>query len=189
MAKQNHYDYFTGFQKIASHACETARMLLRSFQEFQQDTLPAHLDAMHQLEHEADLLGHEMMHHLARDFITPIERDDLMRLANELDEVVDTIEDVLLRVYMYHVPSIIPEAVAFAETILQCTETLERAVKEFAQFKKSKSLSGLLIEVNRLEEDGDKRYTEAVHSLYTSPSPNPLEVMGWTEIYHRMERC
>lgn len=97
MAKQNHYDYFTGFQKIASHASETARMLLRSFREFQQDTLPAHLDAMHQLEHEADLLGHEMMHHLARDFITPIERDDLMRLANELDEVVDSIEDVLLR--------------------------------------------------------------------------------------------
>ena len=110
MGKQNHYDYFISFEKIAAKGSEIARMLIRSFEEFQQETLPDHLAAMHQLEHEADLMGHEMMHHLARDFITPIERDDLIQLANELDEVIDAIEDVLMRVYMYNVPSILPDA-------------------------------------------------------------------------------
>ena len=189
MGKQNHYDYFISFEKIAAKGSEIARMLIRSCEEFQQETFPEHLAAMHQLEHEADLMGHEMMHHLARDFITPIERDDLIQLANELDEVIDAIEDVLMRVYMYNVPSILPDAVSFAKTILHCAEILEQSVKEFSQFKKSKTLAGLLIEVNRLEEEGDKHYTEAVRALYSGSSLPPLEVMGWTEIYHRMERC
>ena len=86
-----------------------------------------------------------MMKRLAREFITPIEREDIVSLADAIDNVTDTIEDVLLRIYMFNFTKMREDAVKMAAIIVQCCEALREAVVEFANFRKSQILHKLII--------------------------------------------
>ena len=137
MAKKRDYDYFEMFVKGVAYSCKAAQMLEETLGHFDPDSLQIKLKDLHAVEHGADILKHDMMKELARAFITPIEREDIILLSQEIDNVTDTIEDVLMRVYMYNVLSIRDEASEFTAIILQCCNALEDAMKEFHNFRKS----------------------------------------------------
>lgn len=59
---------------------------------------------------------------------------------------------------------------------------------EFENFRKSKVIKEMIIDINHLEETGDRLYTEAMHRLYTEPA-DAVEILAWTTIYNRMEKC
>lgn len=68
---------------------------------------------MHEIEHSADLEAHEITKRLAKEFITPIEREDILLLVHKIDDITDCIEDVLLHMYMYNVRVIKEDAIKF----------------------------------------------------------------------------
>ena len=146
------------------------------------------MEEMHKLENSADISKHEMMEKLAQEFITPIERDDIAHLAQELDEITDHIEDIILRMYMFNIQSIREEAFDFAKVIIGCCEQLKTALADFDNYKKSKIIPQAIIEINSLENEGDKLYTKALRSLFTT-CKDPIEVLAWTETFRHMERC
>jgi uncharacterized protein Yka (UPF0111/DUF47 family) len=111
-----------------------------------------------------------------------------MLLTQELDDVTDLIEDVLLRLYMFNVLSVREEALDFSTMIYRCCEAMEEMMREFRNFRKSGLISEKIVEINRLEEEADALYTKAVRRLYLS-SKDPVELMVWSEIFDRMERC
>lgn len=119
---------------------------------------------------------------LMRAFITPIEREDIILLIQEIDDVTDAIEDVLIRTYMFNVAAIREEALEFADVIVRCCEVLKDTLKEFRHFRKSDSIYENIVEINRLEEEGDALYTRAVRKLYLS-STDPIELSVWREIF------
>jgi hypothetical protein len=163
-------------------------MLEENFINFDPAKLQDDLDKLHLIEHDADEKKHEMMGVLLKAFITPIEREDISLLSQSIDTVTDRIEDVLIRVYINNVQFIRPEAIEFTKVIIRCCQALKEVMEEFADFKKSKTLHKLIIEINALEEEGDRLYIKSMRKLHTEVT-DPLEVIAWREIYDYLEKC
>ena len=188
MSKKAESFYFDNFIESVSIACEAAEMLKNVLVDFSLDKLPAHMQAMHEIEHRGDSKKHEMTRQLVRAFITPIERDDILKLSQNLDNVTDAIEDILIHIYIYNIPSVREDSLAFADIIIRCCTTMRDMLVEFPNFKKPKRLEELIIELNRLEEMGDEMYINNMRRLHTT-SDNALEVTAWREIYTFFEKC
>ncbi len=188
MARKNEYDYFESFVRVSEYCCEAAKMLDDVLINFDAGTLEEKMKKMHDIEHAADIQGHEIIRRLAKEFITPIEREDIVVLVHAIDDITDTIEDVLLHMYMCNVKEIRNDALRFSKLILQSCEELKVAFEEFKNFHKSKQIHDKIILVNKLEEDGDNLYTEAVRKLHMT-STNAIEIMTWTTAFNRLEKC
>jgi len=188
MARKRSEDYFETFVKLVDYSCQAANLLNDIMSDFNPDLLREKMTEMHEIEHAGDTERHAMIRRLSKEFITPIDREDIMQLADAIDDVTDTIEDVLLRLYMFNIRSIKDHAKKMAEIIVKCCNALKQALAEFRDFQKSKVLHDLLVEINVLEENGDKLYTEAVHYLYVN-SKNVVEIMAWDQTYDYLENC
>lgn len=186
--KKKNYNYFEGLVSFTTYSCEAAELLHSIISNFDPSKLEEQMKKMHDIEHAGDLAKHEMISHLTKEFITPIDREDISTIAQEIDNVTDTIEDVLMQLYMYNIQTIRPEALEFSETIVKCVKALKTSMEDFHNFKKSKNILDNIININNLEEDGDQIYTRAVRNLYTT-CKDPVEIMAWTKTFDYLERC
>lgn len=187
MAK-NKYDYFDSFSEMVQYSCDAAKMLYTTLEHFNLGELSQKIEDMHKIEHAADLKKHEMMSNLLHEFITPIEREDIVSLADSIDSVTDAIEDVLIRLYIFNIKGLRLESLAFADVILNCCNALKNAVDEMKNYKRSTTIKSLIIEVNRLEEEGDKLYITAVRDLFLN-SKDTIEIVSWREAFEHFEKC
>lgn len=187
MAKKNS-PYYDDFITMANFSCRAAEYLQTVLQDFRPEALPERRQAMHEIEHAEDEIKHGMMKRLAKEFVTPIDREDIISLAHELDEVTDKIDDVIIRMYMYNIKSVRPEAMAFSDVILRCCKALQVAMHEFPNFHRSTTLQQCIIDVNTMEEEGDAIYMMAMRNLYENPG-DPVEVFVWSKLYERLEEC
>lgn len=187
--EQRNFDYFAGFSRMSQKALAAAQMLIEIFSDFQPENIDQLMTDMHNIEHDCDLEHHVILKRLANEFVTPIEREDIINLASELDEVTDHIEDIIQRIYMYNISEIPDEAKQMSVVIGRCCEALCDSLTEFSQFKKySESIKEKIIEVNRLEEDGDRLYANGVRHLFRE-KPDPVIVNAWELTYMRLEKC
>ncbi len=166
MAHKRENDYFELLCRQVTHCTEAAGLLQAILANFAPDARQDQRASLHQVEHQADLVKHEMMEKLLHEFITPIEREDITALAQEIDNVTDNIEEVALRAYMYNISAVPPQAVRFGELVGRCCQALEEALEEFRHFRKSPTLYQKIVALNELEEEGDQLYTQAVRALY-----------------------
>lgn len=185
---KKHSPYFDDFISMTEFSCQAAEYLQKVMTDFKTETLAQNREKMHAIEHTADQAKHNMIARLNKEFVTPIDREDIIQLANELDNVTDKIDDILIRMYMYNIQSVRPAALAFTDVIVRCCKALHRAITEFPNFQKSATLIPAIIEVNTMEEEGDALYIDAVRDLYQNPS-NSLEVATWSELFDRLEDC
>ena len=180
--------YFENLIAAAEHSCEAANYLVSCMTQYNPDGLKEMLKEMHKYEHAGDTKKHEMEAALAKAFVTPIDREDLALISQNIDEVTDSIEEVLQAFYMYRIPSITPEAIAFAEKIAACCVRMKDMLGEFVNFKKPAKLHELVIELNHMEEECDTLYIEST-MLLEDRFDSALEIISWREIYNRMENC
>ncbi len=188
MAKKNNNYYFDMFAQGVSYACEAAALLGVCFDNYEPDGLRERIDAMHAVEHAADEAKHEMMERLLKEFLPPIEREDIMELAHTIDDVTDAIEDVLLRMYMFNIRELRQEARDFTSVIVSCCNALKEMVAELPNFRKSATLRERIVAINHLEEEGDRLYTLAMRRLYTEEKDG-VAVTAWTAMFDRLEKC
>lgn len=187
MAKRQH-NYYAMLRDLVNYSCKAANALQEFLEDYDVQRLPEWMDYMHSIEHAADQARHEMVDMLVREFITPIDREDIISLGQEIDNITDAVEDVLLRLYMFNVQLIRPDALQFVKVITACCDELVKLMAEFENYKKSSTIHDHIVEVNRLEGEGDQLYTKAIRSLYTS-SYSPTEIYAWTAIFDHMEKC
>jgi predicted phosphate transport protein (TIGR00153 family) len=183
------YDYFATFEALAEYACKEAQMLVDIISDYDPSKLPEQLKQIHELEHGADDENHELFRHIASEFITPIEREDIVSMAKHLDDIVDFIEDVVQRFYMFNVTEMHPRALEMAKLLLKSTSALREALRDFRNFKNSKELKRLLIAVEDAEEEADYIYLEAIRDLYVNHTDNPVYILAWNNLFTRMEKC
>ncbi len=188
MAKKVKNDYFSMFIRQASISCEAAEEILRFLKVFDPFQLHETLDAVHKLEQEADDLNLEILRLLAKEFLPPIEREDIVLLTHEMDNITDAIEDTLRHLYMYNVTKIRPQALEFCELLVQQIKVLENAMEEFQNFAKSKTLQDLIHQVADFEEQADVLYTESMRELFSN-TVDPKELLIWSSIYGSFETC
>lgn len=187
--KEKDYDYFAYFLRTASFACEAANCLHESLSDFNEDLFRSRMAKMHEIENRADDEKHEMITRLSHEFITPIEREDIVELAQHLDDVVDSIDDVMLRIDMYCLTEMRTEALAFTELIMKCCDELRQAVSEFRNFKSSSKIRDSIRLINSIESEGDKLHADCVRTLFRSPDIDAKTVIAWSGIYEDLEMC
>lgn len=188
MAFKKDENYFDTFVELAAYSCKAADLLNEIINKYNVEQLPQKIKEMHSIEHSGDEARHKMIKKLAHEFITPIEREDIMAMADTIDTVTDTIEDVLLRMYMYNIKSVTEYALKMTEVIVKCCVSLKLALDEFFNFRKSQKLHGLIIEINRLEEVADVLFQEATRDIYVN-CQEYKELAAWDTTYHYMEKC
>lgn len=187
MGHKGEFDYFDAFERLICFACDEAKMLDGVFHHFDSGKIFSQLDEMHEFENGADEVNHEINTHLATDFITPIERDDILDMAETLDELVDLIEDVLQSVYIHDIQDMHPYALEMTAIIDKSTAALHAAMGDFRNFKKSNSLRTLLVDVNDYEESADLIFLKTTRHLYTEHADEPLYVLAWQNLFNALE--
>ena len=149
MSRKNDSYYFDMFVKSAECACNASVMLDDILKNFSRDTLSDRMQELHEIEHTADSVKHDLMNSLLRAFITPIEREDIMKLAHNIDDVVDAIDDIAMRLYINNITHIRRDCLEISELVMSCCAKTKEMLAEFADFKKSKTIMGLIIEMKR----------------------------------------
>ena len=187
MSKKRDDKYYETFVEMSDHSLKAAKYLQEIFTNFDPDTLEEAIEKMHSIEHDADMLNHMMTKMLAKEFITPIDREDIMELAAYIDTVTDKIEDVMLRLYMFNIQEIREDALEICTMLVKCVESMKYALEEFSNFKKSKLINERVIEINHLEEEGDRLYTKAVRNVFTDKDLPPLYAAAWNQVFHYIE--
>lgn len=185
--KKDQY-YFDALANCAAYGCDAALLLQESFEQFNPETVTQRMEAIHVIEHKADDLKHEMIRKLSREFMTPIEREDILTLSQELDNVVDCLDDVMQRLYIHNVLALRGDMLDILTLIVRCTEALHRALSELHNFKRSQTIAVHIVEVNNLESQGDALYLEAMRRMNMT-EPNPINIIAWTHIYEGLENC
>ncbi|WP_308779417.1 DUF47 family protein [uncultured Clostridium sp.] len=181
-------NYFNMLAELVDYSCEAANLLQNTLVNFNINEIEEKIHEMHNIEHEADVKKHDMMNKLAKEFITPIERGDIIDIAHYIDNVTDDIEEVLTRIYMYNIREIKKEAIDFSNIIINNCNGLKKIMREFYNYKKSAEIQKLIININDLEEEGDRLYFSTLRNLYTT-SKDPIELMTWTDTLKYFEKC
>ncbi len=188
MKNSKEYNYFKAFVELSKFSLKSAETLNKTLHEFDIKKVDKKLEEMHDFEHSADIAKHDLLNRLVKEFLPPIEREDIISISQKIDDVTDAIEDVLICINIFNVQTIRPEILQFTQLIVNCCKSMDVALTEFENFKKSKRLHSEIIEINRLEEEGDALYVSGVRNLYRT-SKDPIELMVWTEIFKRLEKC
>lgn len=179
--------YFHNLCECVEKSFHAAQFLSEVVKEFDRKTLQQEIDRMHGLEQSADVKKHEMMDALNRAFITPIEREDLVALSDNLDDITDAIEEVLLQIYMCNVQEIRQDVYPTIKVLLACIRSLGDVLKEFDNLKSSTTISKHIVKVNDPEEQGDDLYKENMYRLYQEEDVRCIVM--WRNIYECIENC
>ena len=143
---------------------------------------------MHEYEHKADEVHHEMSAALAKAFVTPLDREDIAQISANIDEVADTIEEVLQRLYVDEIKEIPEYFKTFSTKIVECCELLKRVLEELPTFKKPKKLKEMILSLGALEEECDKLYLEGTLKI-RKENTDVLLVIALRDTLYKMERC
>ena len=188
MAKKQDEYYFKNFVECAELACKGSQLLETIVNNFDSEKVDQYRTDMHNIEHSADLKKHEMLNVLLKAFITPIDREDILSMSQNIDELSDKIEDVLIRIYFNRVKAIRPRAIEFVSIVNKCFGEVLEMLREFSDFKRSKTLKEHIININTLEETADKLYIDCMYELHDGKT-DVLEVIAWTDVYTYLEKC
>jgi predicted phosphate transport protein (TIGR00153 family) len=176
--------FFELFSEVAHRSHQAAGHLVGLFSE--PEKAAYHTDQIKRLEHECDQFTHEVVNRLDRTFITPIDREDIYKLAGDLDDVIDMIDGVARRTQIFRVGTA-PEGVK------QLTAVIEKAVGALAvgvdQLKKrGGDVMKASLQAKQFEEEADAIYHEMLGRLFETEK-DAIELMKWKEIYDNLERC
>ncbi|MDQ3721147.1 MAG: DUF47 family protein [Actinomycetota bacterium] len=134
-------------------------------------------------EHEGDRITHDVIHRLNTTSAPPLDREDMFSLAGSLDDVVDLIEEGADFMVLYRIEAPMEQA-------LQLTDILKDACAQMAQalekLRDRGDLTPCFVEVNRLENEGDRVSREALASLFDG-GIDPVQIIRWKDIFDRLE--
>ncbi|MEO7191604.1 MAG: DUF47 family protein [Vicinamibacterales bacterium] len=141
------------------------------------------VDAIKDAEHRCDTLTHDSIQRLHRTFVTPFDREDLYAMSTSLDNVMDAIDHAASLVRLYKIERIRPGARELARTVSSSAERLHSALTALAT---KKPVHPHAVEINRLENEADRVYQEAVRILFDTET-DPIMIIKWKEIYDNLE--
>ena len=187
MAKKTN-EYFLLIEQQAAICVEAAALLENILMEYSAAGMAVRRVEMHAVERRADGICHDIRNRLSATFITPIDQEDILHLAQLLDDVTDALDEVALECYMFRLAELPAGAPAFAGLTRRCVGKLCEAAIELRNFRSSGRLRALLAEVNTLEEQADDAYATAIHDLFAEDAA-PRTLIAGKAIFDCMEAC
>jgi predicted phosphate transport protein (TIGR00153 family) len=134
-------------------------------------------------EQEGDRITHDIIDRLNHTFVSPIDREDILALASALDDIVDYTEEVADYLGLYKIEAPMEQAIRLAHVLLEASRQIGEAIPRLRGFR---DISSYTVEINRLENEGDRITREAVASLFDN-GIDPMVVIRWKDVFERLE--
>jgi predicted phosphate transport protein (TIGR00153 family) len=175
--------FFDLFERISGILLHAGGLLAEATERV--ETLPENAKQLERFEHDGDQITHELFTRLNKTFITPLDREDIHRLATALDDVLDLIEAATERFILYRVTAITPQAQQIAKVIHQQVQAIHAAMPKLRHLRHEHILEHC-IEINRLENVGDRLLRDAIAALFNGGT-DPITLIKWRELYDFLE--
>jgi uncharacterized protein len=174
--------YFVLFSQMGAKIVEAAELLNKMLQGSDAD-FESISKRIKGVEHECDELSHDITTRLNKSFITPFDREDIYTLSVSLDDVCDYIDAAARAIVMYNIHEVDKYAKSLAEILLKLAREISAAV---GLLKNSKGMNTHLVEIQRLENEADEVYFNAMADLFNG-SHEPMRIIKWKELYEILE--
>ena len=177
-------EFYVLFARAGDNALEVARLVDRRFREHPNSGITQ--EQVKAAETADDTVTHDLIQLLNTQYLTPFDRDDIYMLAIELDDVIDELEEAsdLLGLYGIELPT--KHAVQQTGLLVAATEQLKIACGSLKSFQ---GIQEALVELKRLEDEGDRVLRDGLASLFRDDRIDPLMVIRWKDVYDRLERA
>jgi predicted phosphate transport protein (TIGR00153 family) len=176
-------EFFDLFEEAARNVTRGADLLDQMLAHF-----PERADLARDIvicEQEGDRIAHDIHHKLNSTFVTPIDREDILELTSDLDDIIDLIDEVADYLGLYKIEAPMEQSQRMAHILLQAARQIEGAMPRLRSFQ---DMSHFTVEVNRLENDGDRTSRHAIASLFDN-GIDPMVVIRWKDIFERLEEA
>lgn len=176
-------EFYTLFDRSAQNLVSTSQLLLDLLEHYPDRRKLA--EEIKDREHEGDSVTHDIVQLVNKTFVTPIDGEDIYDLATALDDVCDFMDQVADELNLYGVDEVPREAIEQAGVILRAVGKLADAI---ARLEGLKDISGLLVEIHTLEDEGDRIVRDAIARLFRD-GHDPLVVIRWKDIHEHLEQA
>ena len=174
--------FFDLFERLADKVSEGASELLDLVTDFSDSGRKT--GRVLDIEHEGDELTHDVMRRLDTTFVTPFDREDIHRLASSLDDVLDHIEAAADFLQLHKIEEPLPQMVSLADTLARAAH---HTAVEMVNLRDMKSMERYWIEINRLENEGDRTYRRTIADLF-SGEYRAIDVLKWKDVIEEIEQ-
>lgn len=168
---------------------EQANLVLRAAELFKDmindyDSFGIRIKRMRALEHEGDEIFHKIVHKLNKTFITPIDHEDISKLGSLYDDVLDLIDAVANKIYLFKIEK--PDGVIkeFSEIIVKMVEEVNAACGQIKKIKQEE-IEKKFKEVHKLENQADDLADNAIAKLFEEK--DPIKILMMKDIYESLE--
>ena len=186
MKKKEKYDYFEEFIKVTEYIEESSNKLKELMNNFNVEQLDKSIEEIHKLEHSSDRVVHKMREYLIKDFLPPIEREDIAVIINKLDDIEDGIDEIAIDFKILNVKKVKEDILEFVDILVQAAKAVKGVFEKLSDLKHPELIKEKVIVVNKLEEQGDRVYERIISNLYKEEK-DPIELIKWINIYKCFE--
>ena len=184
--KEKNFNYYDEFIKNANIAIEISTILKKHAENYDINNSTEVEEKVHKLENDADKNLHETIDYLVKDFLPPIEREDIVLLVNKIDDIIDYLDEIAINFNILNIVVLRDNFLEFMELFNKVSVLLKEMLENFKDKKKHEEVYKYLIEINNIEENGDRLYEKAIKSLFTNEK-DPIEIIKWNTIYNTLE--
>jgi len=168
---------------------EQAELVLKAAELFKKminnyNTFEVKMKRMRALEHEGDDLVHEIFHKLNKTFITPIDHEDISKLASLYDDVLDYIDAVANKIFLFKLKKADGVIKEFADLIVKQVKEVNDALKQIRKIR-VKEIEKTFKKIHKLENQADDLCDEAIAKLFKEK--DPIKIMIMKDIYEFLE--
>jgi uncharacterized protein len=174
-------EFFDLFEEAGANIVRASELLERMLRQWPDGAELAREVVV--CEQEGDRITHDIIQRLNSTFVTPIDREDIYALASALDDIVDFVEEVSDFLTLYRIEAPMDQATELARILSQSSRAIADAIPRLRTFR---DIHHYTVEVNRLENDGDRVVRQALASLFER-GIDPMLVIRWKDIFERLE--
>jgi len=180
--KSNEKELLLILDNLAKKAVETSEAVVVLFSDLNNTEQG---EKIHRLETEADVLTREIFAELNKTFITPLDREDMQRIASKIDDVIDFMDGIASRVYSYKITTPPPYCKEMAEELVKATTEVQYMISKLQNIKNTKDMIQHCRNTSDIEHVVDIQYREAIKELFETD--DAIKIIKLKDIYETME--
>ena len=180
--KTNERELLTILDNLAKKAVETSEALVTLLSNLNDEELPKKI---HALEKEADNFTREIFAELNKTFITPLDREDMQRIASKIDDVIDFMDGISARLVSYRITTPPPYAKEMASELVNATKEVEYMISKLQRIKNPQDMISHCRNTSDIEHKVDELYRDAMRELFTTT--DAIQIIKLKDIYETME--
>ena len=186
--KKKENDFFIYLKEFSNSIVEAGNDFSDLVHHYDYENLSARVAQMKDHEHKCDCHAHKILTAIHGSFVTPFDREDLFAIVKEMDNIMDALEQVSSRFAIFDIKEPNDACREMTELIIEGINALHIVFDHLSEIKKNDLARKQVIEVNRIENEGDVVYRKNLTKLFREEK-DPIELIKWKHIYEQLELC